>query len=69
MKNTEKLDGLEFNEVIETDNLLPGLKEIVGEKVKFVGKSYIFEGSNGVLQEVKLWAKGFDPEKYDLPKD
>ncbi len=69
MKGTEKLDELEFNDVIETDMLLPGLKDIVGENIEFVGKSYIFEGSNGVLQEVQIWAKGFNPEKYDLQKD
>lgn len=65
MKGTEILDDLEFNDVIETDKIFPGLKEIVGENVEYVGKSYSFEGSNGVLKEVKLWAKGFDPEKYE----
>ncbi len=65
MKGTEKLDKLQFNEEMPTKELIPGMEAIVGDTLKFVGKTYTFEGSGGVLQEVKLWATGFDIEKYE----
>lgn len=65
MQGTEKLDKLKFNDEIITKELMPGIEGIVGEKSKFVGKIYVFEGSNGVLQKLKLWAKGFDISQYE----
>lgn len=65
MKGTEKLDELQFNDTVETNKLMPGLEDIVGTTCKYVGKTYLFEGSNGVLQEIKLWAEGFEHDKYE----
>jgi hypothetical protein len=65
MQGTEKLDELKFNDVVETIKLFPGLEKIVGESSKYVGKIYVFEGSNGCLQELKLWAKGFEISNYE----
>jgi hypothetical protein len=39
--------------------------ETLGESVRFVGIVGVFEGSNGVLMEFKLWAKDFDIEDYE----
>ncbi len=64
MEGTEKLDKLKFNETIPTKELIPGMEALVGDTLKFVGKTYIFEG-DGVLQEIKLWAKGFNIDDYN----
>lgn len=65
MKGTEKLDELQFNDTVETKKLLPSMEVFMGKNMKFVGKSYMFVGDSGLLQEVKLYAEGFDPEKYE----
>jgi hypothetical protein len=65
MKGTEKLDELQFNELVETDKLLPSMKQFMGEHMKFVGKTYIFVGDTGLLQEIKLHATGFNLEDYE----
>lgn len=41
------------------------ITETLGESVRFVGIVGVFEGSNGVLMELKLWAKDFDIEDYE----
>ena len=66
MKN--KLDELEFNQVIKTSDVLPGIEgieDIMGEKMRLVGKSYSFVGDNNVLQTIKIWAEGFNPDDFE----
>lgn len=60
-----KLDNLKFGETIKSGDILPGIEAIMGENMRFVGKSYIFEGDNKVLQTVKIWATGFNPDDYE----
>lgn len=60
-----KLDKLEFNETINSSEIIPGLEFIMGENMKFVGKSYSFVGDNNVLQTIQIWAEGFDVEDYE----
>lgn len=61
----KKLDELKFNETIKSGEIFPGIEEIMGENMRFVGKSYIFEGDNKVLQTIKIWSEGFDPDDYE----
>lgn len=65
MYGTEKLDELKFNEIIETKKIIPGMEVLMGENMKYVGKKYLFVGDTGLLQELNLYAKGFDPHDYE----
>ena len=60
-----KLNELEFNETLKCSEMMPGLEGIMGENMKFVGRSYIFVGDNDIMQTIKIWAVGFNPEDYD----
>lgn len=62
---TRKLDEIEFNQEIKSGDILPGLEGIMGESMRLVGKSYSFVGDNNVLQTIKIWAEGFNPEDYE----
>lgn len=62
---TSKLDGIEFNETIKTSKIIPGLEDILGENMRFVGKSYIFISDNNIMQTIKIWADGFNIEDYE----
>ena len=61
----KKLSNLEFNEEIKSGEVFPGIEEIMGKNMRLVGKSYIFEGDNKVLQTIKIWATGFNPDDYE----
>jgi len=39
--------------------------EALGGNIKFVGMIGVFEGSNGVLMQLKQWANDFDIEDYE----
>jgi len=65
MEATKKLDELNFNDSVETEKLIPGMEELMGKNMKFVGKSYHFVGDNGILQSVNLYANGFNIEDYE----
>jgi hypothetical protein len=41
------------------------LEDVLGKKVKLVGIVGVFEGSNEVLMELKLWTKGFNISDYE----
>lgn len=41
------------------------INEALGDKVRYVGLVGVFEGSNGLLMELKLWAKDFNIEDYN----
>jgi len=41
------------------------IHEALGEKVRFVGLKGVFEGSNGLLMTIQLWARDFDIEEYE----
>lgn len=60
-----KLDEIEFNQEIKSSDVLPGIEIIMGENMRFVGKSYSFVGDNNVLQTIKIWAEGFNPEDFE----
>ena len=62
---TRKLDELEFNETIKTADVFPGVECIMGENMRFVGKTYSFVGDSNVLQTIKLCAEGFNPKDYE----
>ena len=62
---TRKLDELEFNETIKSGDILPGIEGIMGPSMRLVGKSYSFVGDSNVLQTIKIWAEGFNPEDFE----
>lgn len=62
---SRKLDELELNQVIKSADVLPGIEEIMGENMRFVGKSYVFLGDKNILQTIKIWASGFDPDDFE----
>lgn len=64
MQGTEKLDAMKFNEIIETKKIIPGMEVLMGENMKYVGKKYLFVGDTGLLQEINLYANGFNPDDY-----
>lgn len=41
------------------------ITEALGDNVRFVGVIGVFEGSNEVLMELKIYANDFDKEKYE----
>jgi len=67
----------QLNEIIKNDDLgteyetkeIFGeegfINETLGDSVKYVGLKGVFEGSNGLLMEIKLWAKDFNIEDYE----
>jgi len=68
MEATKKLDDREFNDVIPTAEIMPCFEKLCGESVEYVGKSYHFITKTGLLQSINLYAKNFDPEKYESLK-
>ncbi len=57
MEATKKLDKLNFNESVETEKVIPGMEEIMGKNMKFVGKSFHFVGDSRILQSINLLQK------------
>ena len=66
MEEKVEIDKLKLNDVAPTKDILgEHMGEMCGESVKLVGITYVFETSTHLKMDVKVWAKGFDPEKYD----
>ena len=62
---SKKINDMKLNESVATKDTLPGFEGIMGENMKLVGVSYHLLGDSDILQEVKVWAKGFDPKRFD----
>ena len=66
MKQGIEISKLKLNDVVLTKEILgEHMGKMCGESVKLVGITYVFETTTNLKMDVKVWAKGFDPEKFD----
>lgn len=66
MELETKIDKLKLNDVVLTKEILgEHMGGMCGETLKLVGITYVFETETNLKTDVKVWAKGFDPKKYD----
>ena len=60
-----KPEDLKMNDVVKTNDIIPGMDIMMGEQMKFVGRSYHFVGDSGILQSINVYAEGFDIKDYE----
>lgn len=66
VKNDDLGTEYETKDIFGEENFIHGA---LGEKVRFIGLKGVFEGSDGMLMTIKLWAKDFDIEEYEDDED
>lgn len=60
-----KPEDLKLNDVVKTNDIIPEMEVLMGEQMKFVGRSYHFVGDSGILQSINVYAEGFDIKDYE----
>ena len=66
MNREVEISKLKLNDVVPTKEILgEHIGGVCGENLKLVGITYVFETTTNLKMDVKVWAEGFDPEKFD----
>lgn len=68
MSEENTINGLNLGDVVESNKLFPELptEELFGHEMKGVGLSYhLHSEETGMLTELKVWHKDFDPSEFE----